>query len=261
MAIVGIRQLSRETSNVIQEFERTKEPVIVTREGKPIGALVPVDEQQVEETFLASLPEMRERHESAVKELEGGQARSIEEVAAERGIELGGAGDPAEEGEPPSRTSEVGEEPAVPVVALREASEAELAPLREILMPAVAGRIMSGANEDIARLSADALEGIGEDQEGEEPSEVAALTARLYGHYFRQRFLRAMARSEGAAEAIDSSRHWVTRRMRAINRVAVASELDSIGEYRAFLAHARLVVDADEEEAASDARAEFPLEG
>src|SRR6185436_17879250 len=82
MAVIGIRQLSRETSRVIKEFEESGEPVIVTREGKPIGALMPLSETQLQDLVLATASEFRPRGERSR------QTRLLREAAAERHIDL-----------------------------------------------------------------------------------------------------------------------------------------------------------------------------
>ena len=39
MPVIGIRQLSREASGVINELEDSGEPVVVTKQGRPVATL------------------------------------------------------------------------------------------------------------------------------------------------------------------------------------------------------------------------------
>src|SRR5437763_1772531 len=92
MAIVGIRELSRDTSRVIKRFEETGEPVIVTREGRPIGALVSIDQRQVEDLILATAPELS----GGDRAQEDGEEHSATEVARAIGAQVPPGDDPSQ---------------------------------------------------------------------------------------------------------------------------------------------------------------------
>jgi prevent-host-death family protein len=49
MSFVSIRELSRNPSVVVDEVERTGRPAIVTRNGKPVVALVRIDPAALED--------------------------------------------------------------------------------------------------------------------------------------------------------------------------------------------------------------------
>ncbi|HET7443323.1 MAG TPA: type II toxin-antitoxin system Phd/YefM family antitoxin [Solirubrobacterales bacterium] len=196
MAVVGIRQLSRETSKVIQQFEETGEPLIVTREGRPIGALMPVDQAQLQDIVLATAPKSLELHEQAKADLAEGRTLSLAEAAAERGIEL-----PPRESDVAAEEAEVGPE----LVA------GELAQLQSVFSEA--GTIVADVNREAGALSEDALATIRETAH-EEPApgevrEVSELTASVYGRYFRQNLTRRLARGE-IRQAVEAS-HRQTR--------------------------------------------------
>ncbi|MGH9066252.1 MAG: type II toxin-antitoxin system Phd/YefM family antitoxin [Acidimicrobiales bacterium] len=57
MATVGIRELANNTSAVVDEVARSGRPALVTRHGKPVAAVVPVDEEELLDWVLANAPE------------------------------------------------------------------------------------------------------------------------------------------------------------------------------------------------------------
>jgi prevent-host-death family protein len=52
MATVTLRELARNTASVLQEIEASRRPALVTRNGKPVAALVPIDETALENWLL-----------------------------------------------------------------------------------------------------------------------------------------------------------------------------------------------------------------
>ena len=52
MASVTVRELARNTTAVIQAIEASGRPALVTRNGRPVAALVPVNEAALEEWLL-----------------------------------------------------------------------------------------------------------------------------------------------------------------------------------------------------------------
>lgn len=87
MVIVGIRELVRNASKIIQEIETTGQPVIVTRHGRPVAALWPIDEEALEDFVLARAPEFVESMQEAEGDYREGRAQLAEEVYADLGIE------------------------------------------------------------------------------------------------------------------------------------------------------------------------------
>ncbi len=55
MNVVSIRDLSRNPSAVVDEVERSGRPALVTRHGKPIAALVRIDEDRLEEWIQSTV--------------------------------------------------------------------------------------------------------------------------------------------------------------------------------------------------------------
>ena len=52
MATVTLRELARNTASVLQEIEASRRPALVTRNGKPVAALVPIDQTALEDWLL-----------------------------------------------------------------------------------------------------------------------------------------------------------------------------------------------------------------
>lgn len=59
MATVTLRELARNTAAVIQEIQTTRRPALVTRNGKPVVALVPIDEVALEDWLLRESADIR----------------------------------------------------------------------------------------------------------------------------------------------------------------------------------------------------------
>lgn len=55
MSVVNIRDLSRNPSAVVDEVERSGRPALVTRNGKPIAALVRINPEALEDSLLSTV--------------------------------------------------------------------------------------------------------------------------------------------------------------------------------------------------------------
>jgi len=222
MAVIGIRQLSRETSRVIQDFEETGEPVIVTREGRPIGALVPVGETELEDLVLGMAPEFRPGHDRTGMPVEE-ESISLEEAAAERGIELD---EESSEGE----TADQG------FVELgRVATEAELLPFTEMFSQPLAGRVLTEANNEIESVSGEVLKAVGGGNPDEaEVGEVTSATAAFYGRVLRYYLPRALRRAVTPDDLLEATRS-TGKVVRAMNKPLIETPNFSIEGYRTAL--------------------------
>lgn len=80
---VGIRDLSRHVSRYLDDVIATRKPVVVTKHGRPVAAIVALDEEGLEDLVLAHAPEfvlaMREAEEEDVR----GETKPMDEVLAE----------------------------------------------------------------------------------------------------------------------------------------------------------------------------------
>jgi len=82
MAAVNVRELARNTSKVIDDVERSKRPAIITRSGRPVAAVVPIDSEALEDWVLANAPEFVEGMKTADEEFRRGETISMDELFA-----------------------------------------------------------------------------------------------------------------------------------------------------------------------------------
>jgi prevent-host-death family protein len=85
MAFVGIRELSREISKTLGRLEQDGEPVIITNHGRPVAALVAVDQHNLEDLVLAATPEAARRRRAADDAIAAGQGVRLADVSVEAG--------------------------------------------------------------------------------------------------------------------------------------------------------------------------------
>ena len=86
MVTIGIRELANNTSAVVDEVARSGRPALVTKNGKPVAALVAVDEEDLLDYVLENSPEYVRSISSAQAEIERGErGRDLEKVLAELG--------------------------------------------------------------------------------------------------------------------------------------------------------------------------------
>ena len=62
MPTVTVRELARNTAAVIEQVEVSRRPSLITRNGRPVAALIPVDETMLEEWLLSRPPGLRGSH-------------------------------------------------------------------------------------------------------------------------------------------------------------------------------------------------------
>lgn len=75
MGTIGIRDLSRNASRVIDQVSSTGSPMIVTKHGRPVAALVAVDPEALEDFVLATAPEYVAARRTADGDLAAGRTR------------------------------------------------------------------------------------------------------------------------------------------------------------------------------------------
>ncbi len=83
MDSVGIRDLGRNASEVVERVERTGEPVIVTRRGRPAAVMVPISAEDLDDYILANAREFVEGMAAADRELAAGETRPLAAVLAD----------------------------------------------------------------------------------------------------------------------------------------------------------------------------------
>jgi len=81
MPVIGVRELSRQTADVLKELQSSGESVVITKQGKPIATLSAVDESEVQNLVLSLAPSIREISSTAEVDFTPTQTRSLEEVS------------------------------------------------------------------------------------------------------------------------------------------------------------------------------------
>lgn len=80
MSTIGVRELARNASAIINELDETKEPALITRRGRPVAYMLPVDSEQFEDFVLANAPEFVKGMADADRELARGETTSLAEA-------------------------------------------------------------------------------------------------------------------------------------------------------------------------------------
>ena len=93
MAFVGVRELSRGISKTLDQLQRDREPVIITNHGRPVAALVSVDQHNLEDLVLAAAPEAARRRQAADDAIAAGQGTRLADVPSDDG-DASGSFDP-----------------------------------------------------------------------------------------------------------------------------------------------------------------------
>lgn len=77
MATIGVRELKSRTSDIIQRSERG-ETFVVTKRGRPISVLMPLDDDDLEDFVLANAPRFTRLYERGLREYREGETVDLE---------------------------------------------------------------------------------------------------------------------------------------------------------------------------------------
>jgi prevent-host-death family protein len=89
MATITLRELARNTASVIQGIQSSGRPALVTRNGKPVVALVPIDEVALEAWLLKESADITRAVAGADADLDAGRQQSVEWQQAREAEERG----------------------------------------------------------------------------------------------------------------------------------------------------------------------------
>ncbi len=89
MAVVNMRELARSTSRVVDGVHRSGKAALVTRGGKPVVALIPIDEDALGDWVLAQSPAFVTSLRTANADLERGRAVTLDEFLARNPVPRG----------------------------------------------------------------------------------------------------------------------------------------------------------------------------
>ena len=83
MAVITSRDLARQTRHVLDEVERTKKPAIVTRGGRPVVAVIRLDEAALEDFVLSTSIRYLADMQAADRDLAAGATVSLDDLVKE----------------------------------------------------------------------------------------------------------------------------------------------------------------------------------
>ncbi len=83
MSTIGVRELARHASSIINDIEQKKEPALITRRGRPVVYMLPVDSEEFEDFVLAHAPQFVDGMAAADAELAAGETVSLADARAE----------------------------------------------------------------------------------------------------------------------------------------------------------------------------------
>lgn len=83
VATVTMRELVRDSKRVFDDLEAEGVPIVVTRNGRPFAALMPIDQEQAEALLIASTPEIIDTQRKAEQVIAAGAAKPLSEALEE----------------------------------------------------------------------------------------------------------------------------------------------------------------------------------
>jgi prevent-host-death family protein len=83
MSTIGIRELARHASSIINDIEQNKEPALITRRGRPVAYVLPVDSEEFEDFVLTHAPQFIEGMATADAELAARATVSLADARVE----------------------------------------------------------------------------------------------------------------------------------------------------------------------------------
>ncbi len=83
MSTIGVRDLAKRASAIINDIEQSKEPALVTRRGRPVVYMLPVDSEEFEDFALSQAPQFVAGMKMADAELAAGETVALASVRGE----------------------------------------------------------------------------------------------------------------------------------------------------------------------------------
>lgn len=82
MPHISIRELQRNAGGVVADVAASGRPAIVTKHGRPVAAVVPISEEDLEDWVLANAPQFAADRAAADEELARGETISLDAFLA-----------------------------------------------------------------------------------------------------------------------------------------------------------------------------------
>jgi prevent-host-death family protein len=83
MPVIGVREFARNVSQFVTAVAESREPAIITRHGRAVAVVVPMDAEAIEDFVLAHAPDFVEDMRAADEDLAAGRTKPFESVLAE----------------------------------------------------------------------------------------------------------------------------------------------------------------------------------
>jgi prevent-host-death family protein len=80
---ITVRELAHRTREVLRQVERDRRKILVTSNGRPVAALVPIDEEELLDRALEALIPSEEQ---VSKEIVEGKTKSLSDIVEELGL-------------------------------------------------------------------------------------------------------------------------------------------------------------------------------
>ncbi len=87
MTAIGVRDLGRNPSKILDELAEGRRPILITRRGRPVAVLTPIDPDEVEDQILAHAPEFVADRAEADADLREGRTVPLSKLLSEFGEE------------------------------------------------------------------------------------------------------------------------------------------------------------------------------
>lgn len=83
MTSIGVRDLGRNPSKILDDLAEGRRPILVTRRGRPVAVLTPIDPGEVEDFILANAPEYVAGRAEADADLREGRTVPLSKLLSE----------------------------------------------------------------------------------------------------------------------------------------------------------------------------------
>ena len=83
MRFANVKELQKDASGIISSVERG-EDAIITKHGKPVAVIYPLNEDTVEDYLLQHSPKIRKKIEEGLKDLRAGRVTPLGELLKAR---------------------------------------------------------------------------------------------------------------------------------------------------------------------------------
>lgn len=83
MTVVGVRELAKRASAIVDDVAVNNESAVITKRGKPVAVLLPIDSERLDDHLLATAPEFLAATAAADIELREGRTVALADVLAD----------------------------------------------------------------------------------------------------------------------------------------------------------------------------------